>query len=113
MLTIQNLLISMLPNPSGITELPLISYHIESSISDTYQTAYQLQISTDREFHCIVYGSGFVKSEQSIHIAPTGFCMESAAKYYVRVRITDNHQRESNYSKVSTFLTGMLKKDDW
>lgn len=113
MLTIQNLLISMLPNPSGITELPLISYHIESSLSDTYQTSYQLQIATDGEFHSIVYDSGYVKSENSIHITPTGFCMESATKYYVRVRITDNHQRESDYSKISTFLTGILKEDDW
>lgn len=86
MAAVTQLLVNYLSEPMGITEAPQFSWSIESDGRNLVQRGYELQISTAPQEAGIIFDSGWVESRQSAHVYAEGFQLESARKYYVRVR---------------------------
>ena len=93
----------------GAEEMPQFGWEIESSKRDVVQKSYQLQISENEKFEELVYDSGVVWSEESAHIRPQDVKLQSARKYFVRVKIQDQVET-SLWSEPAYFLTALLNE---
>ena len=93
----------------GAEEMPQFGWEIESSKRDVVQKSYQLQISENEKFEELVYDSGVVWSEESAHIRPQDVKLQSARKYFVRVKIQDQVET-SSWSEPAYFLTALLNE---
>jgi alpha-L-rhamnosidase len=103
-------------NPVGIGTLhPRFSWKIDAQARNTVQTAFSAEVSTDGNFNksSLVWQTGKVNSGQSVLITYEGKPLVSSTKYFVRVKIWDNRGKESAWSTVSNFETGLLKTSDW
>ena len=89
--------------------IPQFGWEIESSRREVVQKSYQLQISENEKFEDLVYDSGVVLSEESAHIQPQGVKLQSARKYFVRVKIQDQVET-SSWSEPAYFLTALLNE---
>lgn len=103
-----------LDNPIGIdTLVPRISWQLQSDGHGVIQQAYQIQVASEENFSDVLWDSGKVQSEQSVHIELKELEIYPRSRYYYRVRIWDNKNRESNWSNTSYWETGMLHPSEW
>lgn len=101
-------------NPLGIdVERPRLSWKIQSDQRGTLQTAYQIQVAADEDFIGIVWDTGIVESEESIHIEYDGSRLQPRTRYFYQVKIRDNFGRESLWSNVAWWETGLMAEDEW
>lgn len=108
MLRISRVHIDYQKNPVGIAEMPQFGWEIVSDKRNVIQKAYTLQISKDPEFTEFVYNSGRVVSEKSAHLTLESGKLESAAKYFVRVKADDGAE-ETPWSETAYFITGLTE----
>ena len=118
MLDIKDLRCEYKTNPLGIDVLiPRLFWKIESDKHDTIQTAYRIKVaykdSDLKEGAKLVWDSGKLESDQSIHVQYTGPALESRKRYYWRVKVWDNHGDESEWSEIAFFEMGILNHKDW
>jgi len=113
MLKVNEVKINYLKEPMGITDSPQFSWILDSDKKNVVQRAYRLQISTMQSFDALVYDSQKVDNEESAHVFADGFLPESATKYFVRVKVLDNHGEETAYSEPAAFLSGLISNDEW
>jgi len=104
-------------NPLGIGGDDIRFYWImKSSVHNSMQASYHLQISEDSEFQDgkqMVWDTDRVYSDQSIQIQYQGSPLKSQTRYYWRVRLQDNHGNDSGWSETAFFETGLLKTSEW
>ncbi|MFS0778117.1 family 78 glycoside hydrolase catalytic domain [Neobacillus sp. 3P2-tot-E-2] len=102
-------------NPLGIDiKKPRISWKFQSDRRGTLQTAYQIQVSPNQEnFTEILWDTGVVLSDESIHIEYSGPELNPRTRYFYRVKIWDNFDRESNWSETAWWETGLLDPEEW
>ncbi|OQO98463.1 alpha-L-rhamnosidase, partial [Geobacillus sp. 44B] len=102
-------------NPLGIdVRKPRISWRIESDRRGTMQRAYRLQVSiVENDFENLVWDTGYIESDQSIHIEYDGPELTSRTRYYYRVKIWDNFGRESDWSETAWWETALLDTSEW
>lgn len=101
--------------PLGIDiKRPRVSWKIQSDRRGTMQTAYQIQVSRNQEnFTEILWDTGVVPSDESIHIEYSGPELNSRTRYYYRVKVWDNFDRESNWSETAWWETSLLEPEEW
>lgn len=101
-------------NPVGIdvTE-PRVSWKLASDRTNVKQKSYHLQVAGDESFDGIIWDSGVVETDQSIHVELTDIEVKSRQRYYVRVKVTDQKDRESDWSETSFFEMGLLDVAEW
>lgn len=115
-LTVFDLKTEYFTNPIGIDDPePRLSWKIESQHRNTLQTAYQIQVSEGSGFSGgdLLWDTGKINSEESIHIEYQGPVLQSAQRYYWRVRVWDNHGNTPNWSEIAFWEMGLLNPDDW
>ncbi|MGE6598093.1 family 78 glycoside hydrolase catalytic domain [Bacillus proteolyticus] len=113
MLTIKKILCDNKINPIGIDSKAVkISWQLESNNRNVKQRAYQLQVAKDKDFENIVFDSQKVETDQSLHIPINSFLYRTETRYFYRVKVWDNHEEESSWSKVAFWETG-LQSDNW
>ncbi|MCA0757069.1 glycoside hydrolase family 78 protein [Paenibacillus sp. N4] len=112
MLRIGQVTVDYLVNPVGITKPPQFGWKIESDKSNVMQTTYRLQIAYDRDFQKLVFDSGIVESEQSVHVEAEGLELSSSTRYYLKVKMTDGSE-ESDWSQTAFFTTALLSHEEW
>jgi alpha-L-rhamnosidase len=105
-------------NPEGIDGIsPRLSWRIESAARGAAQTAYQIQISSDKERlaqgQADVWDSGKISSDAMGMEIPSKVALVSEKRYWWRVQVWDEKGRESPMSTPATFLTGKMKSEDW
>jgi alpha-L-rhamnosidase len=101
-------------NPLGIDiKRPRISWKIQSDQRGTMQMAYQLQVANDVDFSAPIWDTGRIESDESIHIEYDGPNVSSRKRYYFRVKIWDNFDRESNWSEIAWWETALLTPEEW
>ena len=103
-------------NPLGIDNTsPGFSWKLSGSGNSIMQTAYSLRVSTDRKFQSdkIVWQTGKVESDQSIHLVYNGNELKSGQRYYWQVRVWDNKGRVSKWSETAWLEMGLLSESDW
>ncbi|MBP1770754.1 MAG: alpha-L-rhamnosidase [Candidatus Aminicenantes bacterium] len=78
------------------------------------QSAYQVFVSTDPQAAAgDIWDSGKVASAKSVQIAFAGKALESGRTYFWKARTWDREGRESPWSAVARFDTGLYSKSDW
>ena len=112
MLKIGRVHIDYQKNPVGISEMPQFGWEIVSDKRNVIQKSYILQIAKDPEFTELVYNSGSVVSGKSAHLTPERGKLESAAKYFVRVKVSDEAE-ETPWSEAAYFVTGLTEGEAW
>jgi len=105
-------------NPMGIAVAqPRFSFACTSSANNVAQTAYEVRLAASiadlQKGKSLLWNSGKVNSDRSLHILYNGSPLKSAQKYYWQVRVWDNQKNESGWSTPGEFTTGMLQMQDW
>ncbi len=101
-------------SPVGIDALkPRFSWRLQGSANGLRQTAYQIEVRrTGDEASPPDWDSGWVVSDQS-HLVPyAGKPLVSSTPYFWRVRIRNEAEAISPWSKPSRWVTGLLNVDE-
>ncbi len=118
MLKIARITMDYQEEPVGTGGMPQFGWILQSDGRNVIQKAYHLQLAADRCFQGILYDTGWVESSLSAHVSVGQDCvrggkqLESCTRYYVRVRVRTGSE-ESQYSDTASFVTGILKSDQW
>ncbi|HKZ36334.1 MAG TPA: glycoside hydrolase family 78 protein, partial [Chryseolinea sp.] len=105
-------------NPIGIDiKIPYFSWKLVSSQRNIKQKTYEIRTSTDANALVkgknILWQTGAVSSDQSIHIPYSGPELNSRQRYYWQVKISDNTGATSAWSEVKFWEMGLLNSTDW
>lgn len=112
MVNISKILINYQENPVGIERIEQVGWSMVSDQQNVIQYSYELQIAEDEEFAQQIYDSGRVESEVSAHVTPKMPVLQSARKYFIRVRVMTTAGDESAW-KEGFFVTALLSKEEW
>lgn len=111
---VQHLLTENRTNPIGLDiRLPRFSWQIQAPGRGELQVAYEINVSTQANGKGIVWQSGKLSSDQSVHVPYAGPALQSGKKYYWRVRIWDNKDKVSPWSAPAFWQTGLFESSDW
>ena len=104
-----------LENPLGIDMAkPRFFWVLGHTERGQVQTAYQILVSTVAQASAgDIWDSGKVASAKSVQIAFAGKALESRKTYYWKVKSWDREGRESPWSAVARFDTGLFNRTDW
>lgn len=105
-------------NPLGIdTRKPRLSWQIQSDGRGVTQSAYQVRVARSerglRSAIDLVWDSGRVNSDESIHCAYDGPPLQSGQRYYWQVRVWDGSGMASDWSELAYWEMGLLEPSDW
>jgi len=96
-------------DPLGIdTQMPRLSWALESSERDAVQSAYQI-VANDGA----LWDSGKILSAQSVSIAYAGRTLASGQSIRWKVRVWDGKDRVSEWSDPAKWQMGLLAGTDW
>ncbi|HEY5406721.1 MAG TPA: family 78 glycoside hydrolase catalytic domain [Ginsengibacter sp.] len=114
----QRLLVENKVNPIGIdVKIPRFSWQLISDKRNVMQTAYEIRVSdnlTDLlKNKNIIWSSGKVLSDSSVHVCYKGNELQLNKKYYWQVRTWDNTGKSSTWSRPSFWQMGLLNTSDW
>jgi alpha-L-rhamnosidase len=108
MLSVSQMMLNGESRLIGVDALPCVGWKIESDNHNVVQRSWHLQCSTVAHFSTLVFDSGEVMSEQSNNIELGDALLHPSTRYYLRVRVTDNHGEHSAWSPSAEFVTGLL-----
>lgn len=105
-------------NPVGVAVVhPRLTWSIRSDGYDVKQTAYEVRVATSKanvlKGKKLVWKSGKVNSDKSVHIDYEGEDLASVTKYYWQVKVWDNQGHASEWSEPGSWLTGQMTKSEW
>ncbi|SDZ98988.1 alpha-L-rhamnosidase [Arachidicoccus rhizosphaerae] len=105
-------------NPMGVAVAqPRFSFASNSTGKNVVQTAYEIRVATSvtdlQKDKKLIWNSGKVNTDQSLHVVYQGAPLKSAQKYFWQVKVWDNQKNESKWSEPADFTTGMMEKQDW
>nr|WP_299067005.1 glycoside hydrolase family 78 protein [uncultured Allomuricauda sp.] len=105
-----------LHNPMGMDiPNPRLSWQIktDTTLNGILQKAYRIQVSkSDTNFEDLVWDSK-ISSDQSLHVEYKGDELLSKTRYHWRVKVWDNHNRESEWSDIHYWETGLMDTKMW
>ena len=107
MLTVAKLTCEYLTNPIGLdVRQPRLSWQVHSSQRGARQTAYQIQVNGEPSFAedatpAMLWDTGKVVSDQSVHIQYEGPALQSGQRCYWRVRAWDENDVMSSWSDIA------------
>jgi alpha-L-rhamnosidase len=112
---VQKLKTENLTNPVGVdVKVPRFGWQLVSPERNIMQTAYEIRVSTNSGLKGgLVWNSGKVNSDSSVHVPYGGQPLKSGQKYFWQVKVWDNKGRSSASTGTSFFQTGLLNTDDW
>ncbi|MFX0135220.1 MAG: alpha-L-rhamnosidase, partial [Candidatus Hodarchaeota archaeon] len=105
-------------NPLGIDVVkPRLSWILESNKRNQKQTAYHILVAESEEIldgnKGNLWDSGKVISDQTAHIIYNGKELTSRMFCYWKVRVWDNNDNPSDWSKTAKWHIGLLEPNDW
>ncbi|HCC71289.1 MAG TPA: alpha-L-rhamnosidase [Bacteroidales bacterium] len=105
-------------NPIGLDEpQPRFTWIIDSDDRQVIQTAYEITVSDNNEDieegKNMVWSSGKIESAQSVHVKYEGEKLKPGTRYFWRVRVWDNKDNMSTWSKTDWWQTGLLSYTAW
>lgn len=88
---------------------PRLGWVVNSNTSNTLQTAYRILLATSpdllREGSADMWDSGRVESDNSVSVRYEGRPLQPSTVYYWKVKTWTDHDQESGYSHVKSFIT--------
>ncbi len=103
-------------NPLGIdSKTPTFAWKLGSSEKAQVQSAYQIIVDTVPEVNSAtpMWDSGKVISDNSTEVVYEGTVLQSATRYYYKVRVWDGNGNVSEYSDIAWFETALYENSDW
>lgn len=104
-------------NPIGTSNMPYFGWFVNDPDDNEIQSAYQVIVSSSllnlNNNTGDVWDSGKVPSRSQNCVFAQNFKLNSATKYYWKVRTWDKDGNVSPYSDAATFSTGLLTNRDW
>ncbi|MDQ2751981.1 MAG: family 78 glycoside hydrolase catalytic domain, partial [Bacteroidota bacterium] len=101
-------------NPIGLDiASPRFSWQLEGNERNIVQTAYEIEVSNNGKNKPIVWNSGKVMSDSSVHLSYKGLPLERGKHYNWKVRVWDGKNKASNWSETAFFQTALLNETDW
>ena len=82
-------------------------------INGAAQTAYRIQVAKDKGFDNLVWDSGMELSDRSAFITYEGRPLESRTTYWWRVKVWDQDNKETGWSRPASWHMGILTEDEW
>jgi alpha-L-rhamnosidase len=116
LLEITNLRVEYKSNPIGIDQVqPRLSWEIISGKRNTMQTKYEIVFAnSENELNDEALSWRMIKeTDKSVHVVYEGPELISKQRIYWKVRIWDNHNRESEWSEPAYWEMGLLIPDEW
>jgi len=112
-LTCENLI-----NPLGIDEKqPRFGWSMTSAQQNQFQSAYEILVSDNssklEKLQGTVWSSGKVINNQQLQIPYQGKELLPQTRYFWRVRVYDQDNKVSGWSKINWFETGMQGTENW
>lgn len=96
-------------NPIGLdVKSPRLSWQLQSDRRNCMQSAYQIQLSLTEGFDGIVWDSGKISTDQSIHVELKHFQPSPRTRYYYRIRAWDDAGSDSGWSETTFFEMGLM-----
>ena len=116
-ITVKDLRTEYLNNPLGINMLhPRFSWILSSEQRNVTQKAYQIIVASNRadlaSDKADMWNSPKVFSDKSINVAYRGKPFKSDQTYYWQVKVWNQNNEVSRWSKINYFHTGLLKKSE-
>ncbi|HWJ27501.1 MAG TPA: hypothetical protein VNS32_13230, partial [Flavisolibacter sp.] len=105
-------------NPIGMDiRQPRFGWQLTSDKRNVLQTAYEIRVSDNesglKSGKEIVWNSGKIASDSSVNVSYKGSRLQSGKRYYWQVRVWDNMNKASGWSKSSFFQMALLDPSDW
>lgn len=105
-----------LKSPVGIDEKnPDFSWKLASDEHNLKQTAYQIVVASSKEKldDPDLWNSGKMSSSQNTFVKYKGNPLQSAHKYFWKVKIWTNKNSNGEWSDPASFITGLLNEKEW
>jgi len=117
-LTVDRLRCEYRENPLGIDATrPRFSWILLSDRRNTIQAAYHIQVAASKEALTdasrLVWDSGVVERNSSIWVSYDGNKPVSFQRYWWRVKVSDNHGEEADWSQPAWWEMGILNPSEW
>lgn len=105
-------------DPLGLdTRRPRLSWILKSSGRGVLQSSYQILVAetlAELERHSGgLWDSGKVEADQSAQVEYAGQDLRSHLCCYWKVRVWDQHEKESPWSEVASWSMGLLEASEW
>lgn len=105
-------------NPLGIENIqPRFGWWINATGRGVAQSGYQICIASSIQHlnsnHADIWDSGKMMSDSNFLVTYKGPLLQSARKYFWKVRIWDQSGKVSGWSSPATFVTGLLSQQAW
>ncbi len=105
-------------NPLGIdVSKPRLSWQMISDGNNAKQTAYEIRVAASGDDlgkkGKLIWASGKTESAQSVNVAYEGPALKSMQRVYWQVRIWDEKNKVSDWSKPAFWETGVLDPGEW
>jgi alpha-L-rhamnosidase len=106
------------PNPLGLdTARPRLSWQLSDDRRGAHQTAYQVTAAASvealRSGNGLLWDSGKVGSDQSVHVDYAGPALTSRQRVYWAVRLWDHLGNPTAWSEPAFWEMGLLAREDW
>lgn len=96
---------------------PSFSWKTASEQRGFIQSAYRILVADSREKlnagEGNIWDSGKRRSQESIMVRYDGAPLKSSTRYYWKVKIWNAKNRASEWSMTGSFVTGLMRQDDW
>ncbi len=110
-LLVQDLRCEYQDNPLGIDVVqPRLSWKLASEQRGVAQSAYQIRVTETSD---VLWETGQVLSNQSIHVPYGGSVLRSGQRCTWRVRVWDGNDQPSAWSEPAWWEMGLLHPSDW
>jgi len=105
-------------NPLGIdSRQPRLSWQLQGEGRGIEQSAYQVRVAqSDQELRAgrpLIWDSGRVNSDESVHRPYDGPPLQPGRRYYWQVRVWDEKSTASDWSAPAYWEMGLLQPADW
>jgi len=115
---LEKLRVEYLHNPEGIDmQHPRFSWVVDGNRRGIGQKGYQILVSSN--VNSLTTGSANMwdsqqtVSDKSVNISYDGKKLQSDKTYYWKVRVQDQNNEWSNWSRIQRFHTGLMNESDW
>jgi alpha-L-rhamnosidase len=101
-------------NPLGIDVMhPRFSWKIHSDKRGCMQSAYRLQVAIDDSYDDILWDTGKIITDKSIHVEYNGPILQSGKRYFYRIKVWDQKDNNSEWSENGFWEMGLTSPTDW